>query len=318
MEFMGIIIMILGLIGLWLGSRWIMSAAIGLANRFNLSHTFIGVGVLAIGTDLPEMFISVKASILQLQGVEASGIISGNAIGSCLGQMSLILGISALFLRFTIMRSDLILNGIILILTIALVSIFGMNGKISRFEGGVLVVVYILYYILLLKLGSKDSSNNPVTKQTPILKIVVLFLIGFSVLILSSHLVVENAMKISEKFGLMQSFVGILIVGIGTSLPELAVSVSAARRKSAGMSIGNIIGSNIFDGLIPIGLGGLVSTTRIEQNLLVFDLPFLLGITMLAIIFLARKGISKIEGIILLLLFAIYVAIKMWLFASVE
>ncbi len=132
-------------------------------------------------------------------------------------------------------------------------------------------------------------------------------------------MVVQNAMLLAEKWGVAQSFVGIVIIGLGTSLPELAVSVGAAIRKSAGMSVGNIIGSNIFDGLIPIGLGGAISTTNMEGNLLKFDLPFLLTVTLLVLIFLrSKRGISKPEGIILISIFLLYIAIKLFYFEGIN
>lgn len=311
-----VIYIILGLLGLWLGTRWIISGAVNLSYRLKLSHTFIGVGILAIGTDLPEMFVSVKASILQLGGTEASGIITGNAIGSCIGQISLILGISALFIKFIVPKKEIILNGVALILSIALLFFFGLNGKISRWEGGTLVLIYVIYYIILLKSGSRQTDSQDSFRPKKIIWIIILFLTGFSVLILSSHFVVENAMGIANRYGLAQSFVGIIIIGVGTSLPELAVSIGAAFKKAPGMSIGNIIGSNIFDGLIPIGIGGLISSTKFEKNLLIFDLPILFFSTILVMVFLIRKGISRTEGIVMLTLFLIYLAAKIVLFSA--
>lgn len=311
-----VIYIILGLLGLWLGTRWIISGAVNLSYRLKLSHTFIGVGILAIGTDLPEMFVSVKASILQLGGTEASGIITGNAIGSCIGQISLILGISALFIKFIVPKKEIILNGVALILSIALLFVFGLNGEISRWEGGILVLIYVIYYIILLKSGSRQTDSQDSFRPKKIIWIIILFLTGFSVLILSSHFVVENAMGIANRYGLAQSFVGIIIIGVGTSLPELAVSIGAAFKKAPGMSIGNIIGSNIFDGLIPIGIGGLISSTKFEKNLLIFDLPILFFSTILVMVFLIRKGISRTEGIVMLTLFLIYLAAKIVLFSA--
>jgi cation:H+ antiporter len=138
-------------------------------------------------------------------------------------------------------------------------------------------------------------------------------LLGFVILICSSHLVVQYALILAEKWGIAQSFVGIAIVGLGTSLPELAVSVGAALRKSAGMSVGNIIGSNIFDGFVPIGLGGVISPIYVERGFLNFDLPFLLGATILILLFLiSKRGIRMTEGIIMILIYLIYIAIKIF------
>jgi cation:H+ antiporter len=108
--------------------------------------------------------------------------------------------------------------------------------------------------------------------------------------------------------------VGIVIIGLGTSLPELAVSIGAALKRSPGMTVGNIIGSNIFDGLIPVGLGGVISTVSMDKDLLKFDLPFLFATTILVLIFLAsQRGISKAEGLILAGVYILYIAVKIQL-----
>ncbi|MBL7749557.1 MAG: hypothetical protein JNM19_19115 [Chitinophagaceae bacterium] len=305
----------IGLVGLWIGTRWIMNAATGFAKRFNLSHSFVGVAILAIGTDLPEVFITVKASLLHLHGTESSGIITGNAIGSCISQMTFILGVAGLFLNFTIKKRDLWRDGIALLSSLILVFAFGSDGIITRPEGGILLSAYLLYYILLLKNQPEHSDDNSAGKDYSNPVMALLMISGFSILIASSHLVVKNALSLAEKWGVAQSFVGIVIIGLGTSLPELAVSVGAAIRKSAGMSVGNIIGSNIFDGLIPIGLGGVISTTNIESNLLKFDLPYLFFVTVMVLLFLrSKKGISLSEASVLIGLFLLYIAVKLFYF----
>ncbi len=309
------LLIIIGLVGLWLGTRWIISGAIGIAKRFNLSHSFVGVAILSVGTDLPEVFVSIKASILHLSGIESSGIITGNAIGSSISQITFILGVAGLFLNFTMAKKELLRDGIALIASILILILFGIDGIITRLEGGILLTTYLVYYFILLKSPTEHTDDNSAGKEYSNSALAFFLLAGFSLLIFSSHLVVENAMLLAENWGVAQSFVGITIIGLGTSLPELAVSVGAAIRKSAGMSIGNIIGSNIFDGFIPIGIGGVISTTNMDSNLLKFDLPALLAMTILVLIFLrTKRGISRIEGISLIAIFFLYIAIKIFYF----
>lgn len=305
-------LILIGLVGLWLGTKWIIHAAIGVAKRFNLSHSFVGVAILGVGTDLPEVFVTLKASLNNLDGIESSGIITGNAIGSSISQITLILGIAGLFLNFKLANRDLLRDGIALISSGVLLIVFGSDGTINRWEGAILVTVYLFYYLILIKSQTHHNDDNSNGKDYSNSALILYLLSGFIVLIFSSHLVVENAMTLAEKWDVAQSFVGIVIVGLGTSLPELAVSIGAAFRKSAGMSVGNVIGSNIFDGLIPIGLGALISTTKIEGFLLSFDLPFLLTATVLVLIFLrTKRGISVVEGIILISLFLLYLFFKL-------
>jgi len=309
------LIFILGLIGLWLGTKWVVKSAIGIANRFNLSHAFVGLAILSIGTDLPEVFVSVNAALLQLKGIESSGIITGNAIGSSISQISIILGLSGLLLNFTTTKKELIRNSIALISAMLLLFAIGFDGEISKTDGFLLLVTYLIYYIVLLKTDSKEAGKNVIIQHYKPIMLAVFLVFGFALLIVSSHFVVSNALYFAEKWGITQSFVGIVIIGLGTSLPELSVSVGAALRKSPGMSLGNIIGSTIFDILVPIGLASSITNISMESNLIKFDLPVLFIITSLVLIFLATKrGISRIEATILIILYMIYVLAKLSLF----
>lgn len=308
---MYILFVIAGLIGLWLGTKWIINSAIGIAERFNLSHSFVGIAIIAVGTDIPEVFVSVDASLLHLKGIETSGIITGNAIGSSICQITFILGISSLLFNYRISGNELLRNGLALFTSLILLFSFGTDGIISRIEGILLVTVYILYYLIMIR--TKKDLKEPLPKRSVHSNMALLFFLisGFIVLIFSSKLVVNNALVLAKIWGVKESFVGIAIVGLGTSLPELAVTIGAAYRKSSGMSVGNIIGSNVFDGFIPIGVGGSISTIHMGKNLLRFDLPFLAAVTLLALLFLrSPKGLSKAGGFILITGYVIYLTIK--------
>lgn len=310
---MEIFLIIIGLIGLWLGTKWVINAALGIANLFKLSHGFVGVAILAVGTDLPEVFVTLKASLLQLSGVESSGIITGNAIGSSISQITVILGIAALLLTFKMPKNELILNGIFLLLSVVLVYVFGHDGNITRVEGILLIITYLLYYYLLLRNNKDKTAAENEGAPNSILKIILFLIAGLIVLVGSSHFVVENAMELAKAWGVEQSFVGIAVIGLGTSLPELAVSIGAALKKSAAMSVGNVIGSNIFDGLIPIGLGASITDVKLESGFLRIDLPILFFSSLLVIVFLmTKKGMSRLEGIVLILIYLAYIILKMY------
>lgn len=301
----------LGLFGLWLGTKWIINGATEIAARFNLSHTFIGLAVLAVGTDLPEIFVTLKASILHLRGVESSGIIVGNAIGSSISQITVILGVSALFSVFTLTRGQWYRDGIALLMSILLLLVLGLDGRINRIEGIVMLCSYLTYFSLLMKNNHNSEEKIIPQSNKPVTLVIFLLLLGFGTLIFSAHLVVQNSMLLADRYGISQSFLGVAIIGLGTSLPELAVSVGAAFRKSTGMAIGNIIGSNIFDGFIPIGLGGVISTVNVERNVLQFDIPALALVTILVLILLrTKRGVSRPEAIIMIALYVIYVALR--------
>lgn len=302
----------LGLLGLWLGTRWIINSATDIAARLNLSPAFVGLAILAVGTDLPEIFVSIHASLLHLKGVESSGIIVGNALGSCISQITLILGVAALFSVFTLTRQQWYRDGFALLMSILLLFVFGLDGIITRLEGTVMILSYALYYYLLTRDNQADTKEISVTEKTrPATIIVFLLLLGFATLIYSAHLVVNNTMLLAERWGVTQSFLGVAIIGLGTSLPELAVSIGAAFRKSTGMAIGNIIGSNIFDGFIPVGLGGTISTINVDKSVLIFDLPALAFVTLLVLLLLrTKRGISRREAVAMIGLYFGYIAAR--------
>ena len=308
-----ILFLLAGLFGLWLGTRWLINGAIGIAYRLSLSQSFVGMAILAVGTDLPEVFVSIQASLNQLKGIESAGIVTGNAIGSCISQISVILGLAGLFMTFVLPKKDVLRNGFFLLSSIVLLCLFGLDGTISRIEGTLLIAFYGVYYFLLLR-NPSEKSKTDFKGERRIFSIIFYMVAGFVVLIFSAHLVVNNAILLAEEWRVPQSFIGITIVGLGTSLPELAVSAGAAFRKSVGLSVGNIIGSNVFDGLVPIGISGVISTTHINRDLIWFDLPLLFGITLLVLILLSSQGVSRATSIFLMGLYGCYVLLKIYQF----
>lgn len=282
-----------------------------MGTRLQWSPTFIGLAVLAVGTDLPEIFVSIQAAYLQLQGIESSGIITGNAIGSSISQITIVLGAAALFMNFTLPKRDILLNGTFLLASIILLVLLGLDGIIRRWEGGLLLFMYLVYYLVIAKQTTPGSETQPTAPELTWLKILRLMIGGFILLITSAHFVVEHAMRLAQLWGVTQSFVGIFLVGLGTSLPELAVSINAALRKASGLSIGNIIGSNVLDTTMPIGLGGVISTTRLDLNLVTFDLPLLFLVSLITVLLLnGRRGITRMEGALLILIYLGYVVVK--------
>lgn len=306
-----ILYIISGLTGLWLGTKLLLSGAIQFAERFKLSHSFVGLGILALGTDLPEIAVTLKSALMQLNGIDTSGIITGNAIGSSVSQITFIMGISALFLSFKIKKELWTLNFFSLLGSIVLLFILGIDRNISRSDGIILMFTYAIYYYLMVKNGENESKENNNSTSYSLTKTILMMSAGLGILILSSEIVVVNALSLSEKLEIGQTFIGITIVGLGTSLPELAVSIGAAIKKSAGMSVGNIIGSNIFDGLIPIGLGATINPTAFDTNLIHYDLPMLFIVTLVVMLFFkTKRGISKTEGIFLIVFYFIYLLLK--------
>jgi len=304
-------LLLLGLLGLWLGTELVIKGAVNIANYYKLSQVFVGVAILAIGTDLPEMVIAINASLQNvLQGVNTSGIIIGNALGSSFNQISLVLGIVGLLGYLTLSKRHLYEDGIVLLGSVLLLILLGFDGQITRAEGIVLIVVYIMYYSRLIhqeRFGQKIKKK----RKKGISKDILFLILGMVIVIFASILVVDNSIRFSEILGIKQSFVGIIIIGLGTSLPELALSINAVRKKAVGLSVGNLIGSNIFDLLIPVGVGATISELKFERSLIWFDFPFLLILSFIVLFFFKKKkGLQKIEAVILIGIFTLYAALK--------
>lgn len=306
-----IFLILVGLTGLWLGTELVIKGAVNIAEYYNLSQVFIGLAILSIGTDLPEIVVAINASLHKVIGnTETSGIIIGNAIGSSLSQISVVLGSIGLLGYLTLTRRHLYEDGILLLGSVLLVILLGFDGKISRVDGIVLIVVYLIYYFRLFhkeRIGKKVKNKSSIH----IRKYILFLILGVIIVIFTSELVVDNSIRFAENFDVTQSFVGIIIIGLGTSLPELALSLNAIRKKASGLSVGNIIGSNIFDMLIPVGIGASISEIEIEKSLLTFDLPFLLILSFTVLFFFfKKKGLQRIEAVILIGLFILYAALK--------
>jgi len=302
-------LLILGIIGLWLGTEILVRAAINIAQYYQLSQIFIGLSILAIGTDLPELVVAINASIQTINGIESSGVIVGTAIGSGIGQISVALGVSGYFSYLIITKDQLKKEGVVLLGSIVLLFLFALDGRIDRIEGISMLLVYLIYYILLL--GRQEKSD--VKQKQPInIYYNILFLIGgILIVIFTSELVVDNGIQLAERLGVSQSFIGIVLIGLGTSLPELAVSLNAAIKGASGLSVGNIIGSNIFDILVPIGIGATITPIAVDFDLVKIDIPFLFVLSALVLLFFRKKkGLQKKEAVSLIIIYMHYVIFK--------
>lgn len=306
-----VFLIILGLTGLWLGTELVIKGAVNIAEYYKLSQVFVGLAILSIGTDLPEIVIAINASIHNALGdADTSGIIIGNAIGSSFSQISIVMGLAGLAGYLTLKKRHLYEDGAVLLGTVLLVILLGFDGKITRLDGIVLIVVYLIYYF---RLFHQERIGKKIKKEFSkhIRKDILFLITGIVIVIFTSELVVNNSVVFAENFGIRQSFVGIIIIGLGTSLPELALALNAVRKKASGLSVGNLIGSNIFDLLIPVGMGATISELRIEKKLILFDLPFLFILSFIVLFFFyKKKGLQKIEAVILIGIFVLYAALK--------
>lgn len=309
MEFLALLV---GLAGLWLGTEATIRGAVAIADRLGVSEFIVGVAILSIGSDLPELAIAVDAAIKNLGGANASDLVVGSALGSDLGQIGFVLGVAALFGHLTLSQKIIYQHGVFLLGSLVLLGLFGLDGAVSRTEGISLVVIYGIYLMLLFTDSATFNGDEPNDDIAPVGVSTLYLVVGLAIVIGSAELTVRSATDLAFSYGIEQSFIAIIIIGLGSSLPELSISLAAILKKRAHLSVGNLVGSNIFDTLVPIGVAATIANLDFEPKMLRFELPFLFALTLLVLILFSRKpGFRKREGTAILAIYVGYALIKL-------
>ena len=305
-----LLFLLLGLVTLAVGTLLTVRGAIQLSERYGLSEGVVGLSILAVGTDLPEFVVAVSGGVQQLQGASASGLIAGSAIGSAIAQGGLVLGVAGLIGYLPTGRKTLRRDGGALLLAIALVGVLLADGRLSRVEAAAFLIAYGIYLLSLLGTERRRPEDAQVRQQGGLPPPVSLAG-GLAIVILGAHLVVSEGIEFAEALGMNQSLVGAVFVAVGTSLPELALSVRAAMERHGSLAVGNVIGSNIFDLLIPMGAAGVISPLTVDAGEIVFDLVCLGIISVVAITLLRRRrGLQRQEAVALVVLYVVYAAAR--------
>jgi cation:H+ antiporter len=311
---MDFLILIVGIVGLWLGTELTIGGALAIARRHNLSEFFVGLVILSIGSDLPEISIAVDAGIKGLMGHDASGVVVGTSIGSVVAQIGFVLGLAGVISFLTLPRLFVLKHGAVLLGATVLLFLLALDGQVTRFEGMLLISAYVIYVIALMN-GENVPDDEPGQLAGGGTRSWLLLLAGLGTVIISSEITVTSVVNIAYTFELSEALISVLIIGLGSSLPELSISISAILKKKPEMSVGNIIGSNILDTLLPIGIAAVISQVTFERQLLYFDLPFILVLTTVVLAFFyTRRGVARTEGLIILGFYFAYVFVKLMQF----
>jgi cation:H+ antiporter len=315
------VLFIIGLLGLWAGADVVTKGSLGIARRLGLSETFIGMTILALGTDLPEVIVSVTGAIEQKAGIETSGLVIGNIIGSTMGQIALVLGIAGVLKVLEINKQEIFTNGSIMIASALAFLLLAQDGFLSPTDGLFLLTGFILYLAILgsnerkmSKLVKKHKKKQKILKrdQHPMWYFLTELIVGLVVIATTSHLVITEGLVIAEMLNVSQVLVGIIMIGVGTSLPELVVSINAILKGSSGLSVGNLIGSNIVDILLALGLSATIGGWKVPHSITTFDLPFLMVTSVIIILFLlTQKKLERKESFLILALYGGYIMLKL-------
>ena len=309
-----ILILLLSLIILvWSADKFVFGAS-ALARNLGISPMIIGLTIVAMGSSAPEMMIAATAS---LQGNPDTAI--GNAIGSNITNIALVLGLTALFNPLTV-SSSTIKREIPLILVITAIATYMLaNSNFSFNEGLILIIGFVLYIATLLFVTLKRAKQNPIDDKMVLeaeqevpdgvstKSSVIWLVVGIILLPLSASYLVDSSVFIAKAFGISDLVIGLTVIAIGTSLPELAASIMSIIKKEDDLALGNIIGSNIFNILAVLSLAGLISPGDIDNAAAVRDAPFMLATTFLLFLLCFSRGgkfrITRAKGLLLLLVF---------------
>ena len=301
---MDYIYVIAGLIGLFFGGEALVRGSVGIARRMAIPPLLIGLTVVGFGTSTPELLVSVDAA---LRG--APDIAIGNIVGSNIANMLLIVGVTCLVWPIAVSGSTLRRDTAVMVIgVLALVPIFAI-GEMGRFAGG-LLVTGLASYLIWAYLQPGDAAVEDIDAPPPVSALVsVLWVVGgLVVLMFGARFLVDGSVSIARGFGVSEAFIGLTIVAVGTSLPELATSVIAAFRRQSEIAIGNIVGSNIFNVLGILGITALIKPIPVADRFLNFDLPIMIMVSLiLTILLLTRPVIGRKVGLAGLAGYAVYV-----------
>ena len=298
-----------GFVLLFFGGDWLVNGGVALARRFRISPLVIGMTIVAFGTSAPELLVSTISAI---KG--SAGIAMGNVIGSNIANIGLILGLTSLICPIETDNSKVVRHGSIMIAASLLLMIFALHSGISRIEGLTLFVCLILFTTISIRKGRtqpqeadiEDQEGKPMT----ILAAIGLIVLSCAMLAFGADILVDGATTLASAMGVSDKVIGLTIVALGTSLPELAASVAAAVKKQMDISIGNIIGSNIFNILCVLGVSTSIKPISLEFSDYMSDFIWMLGFSAFIIIFTTmrkKKGrLGRTAGILFLLAYAIY------------
>lgn len=302
-----IVLLVMGLVVVLKGADWLTDGAVNIASRFGVSQMVIGLTIVAMGTSMPELCVSMVSA---LKGTPDLAV--GNVVGSNTLNTLLIVGCSALVAPIMVKRSSVRRDIPFAVLASLLMLIFCLDGGIDRLDAALLFILFAVFMFVTVKYG-KNEGTEAKTTAAPLGKAALLLVVGLVCLILGSNLFVDNASFIASTLGVSDAVIGLTIVAGGTSLPELATSMVSAKKGNSDIAIGNVIGSNVFNILMIIGVTGLVKPMHIK-GITSLDLIVMLA-SMLLLWFFCRTTykVKRWEGAVLAISYIAYLA---WLISQ--
>ncbi len=303
------LLLLLGLLLLFVCGKFLVDSSVAIARRLRIPTMIIGLTVVAFGTSAPELLVSLQAAF---RGYPE--IAMGNVVGSNISNILLVLAITAIIFPIPVPPLSVKKDWPILMFVSLMLFVFSLDGTLQRYEGLILIILLVIYLGMAMIQSRKNPMvRDPLKGRSPVMKIwvaVLLFVASCVGLALGANLLVENAATIAGRMGVSQRVISITMVAVGTSIPELATSVIAALKKETDISVGNIIGSNIMNILAVLGLTGMVGNISVDRAIARFDIPWMLGVTLLLLFLMvpaARSRITRWEGILMIIIYLLYI-----------
>lgn len=287
------------------GADWFVEGASGIAARFGIPQLVIGLTIVAMGTSLPEAAVSITSAV-----GGSAGITIGNVIGSNIMNVLVILGITSVIIAVPVQKSTVRIEIPFMILVTAVLLLFGFfDGKVTRIEGVILWGLFILYlgYLMIMAKKNKDEQDGVEVQRALWLQLLML-MGGAGIIVWGSDIAVNAATEIAKFLGVSDRFIGLTVVALGTSLPELVTSVVAATKGKADIAIGNIVGSNIFNILFVTGTTALITNVAFQSGFLVDSLVAASAALLLWICVMSKQKLTRVAGVVMLISYAMYFA----------
>ncbi len=304
--FVQFLLLALGFVLLVKGADWFVEGASGIADKFGIPQLVIGLTIVAMGTSAPEAAVSITAA---LKG--NADITVGNVVGSNILNIFIILGIASIITSIAVAKTTIRYEiPIMLGATLLLLGFGAMGGTINLWEGILLWVCfigYLIYMFVMMKKGEMQAEKIE-HNNAPIWKLLLMAVIGLGLVVWGSDVTVDAATELAKMFGMSERFIGLTIVALGTSLPELFTSVIAARKGKADIAIGNIVGSNVFNILFVVGTSALIVPVVFASSFAIDCLVAVAAGVVLWLCTFRSKKLTRIGGIFMLVCYAAYFA----------
>lgn len=308
--------LILGLATLVAGGEFLVRGAVSLARKFKISTLVIGMTVISFGTSAPELMVSLNSAV---NGHPEIAI--GNVVGSNIANLALVLGVTTMIFPIIVARNTKIIDWPMMMMATVLFLIFSLDLEIARWEGILMFSILVAFTVWLIRKSRKETKSDAfeeveeeLQKKTKPLLSITYLLLGLVGLYFGSEWMLKGAVSIASSFGMTERVIALTIVAFGTSVPELVTSAIAAFKKETDISVGNLIGSNLFNIFAVVGLTATVHPIAVDQGTVNFDMWWVVGIAIIILpMMLIGKKFGRVKGAFLLSTYVTYIGLLLYL-----